>query len=1019
MKLPCSIWCFLVMNLFVQSLEAYILFEDDFESYSSSLGQPWTATGGLESLSAVNSPIEMSSGSQSVTLTDESTSTNGKLHYEFSSPQTGPIKISFDFVSNNPKGYLTFVIYGQEGATRAAYLNLNQHWASPPYAKNKLSGSEQTVATLVQGDGTQWYRVEVETSATNDGGIETWNLEVFKWENNALTSIGSLADAEMRNDAGPAYTGIEFINNSTTDSTQSYTIDNVKIEALPLVESVLELHVSPTGYYDLNGTPTSALTSLYQARQAIRDARDQGSTDSALVWVHEGDYIYTSAGISFNDLDGDTLYSAVPGEEAPRIVGGKIVNYTSFAAIDSSSPAWSRLPSSARSNVLELDLLALGLTTTDLGVLKDRGFDKSWDQPAQMELFVDTRALTLARYPNGNGISGMSVVSAIDDHTFTYWSGGPQATWSEPEKVWFHGLWGNDFADGVRKAISINTSTSTVTLTSEPVDSYGIVAGQPYYAFNILEELNSPGEYYIDRDTGFLYVWPDTTWDGNTRIILSMHPNGTLVSIADAHNLRFEGFVFEGSRSQMVEVTGTSSNVVFKNCTLMNGGQAGISISTEFNPSDPTGPEGKNNGLIGCTLMNLASYGVNLQGGDTKDFDIPAGNFVQESVIHNVGRLNRTYRPAIQTYGVGQIVTDNEIFDLPHTGILVKSSESLIAYNRIHDVNYTAGDMGAIYGGRSWVRRGNKINYNYIHDIQSNREKSVGIYLDDVLSGQEVVGNFIRNVGTPGAGTSHGRGLFNNGGRDNIFKNNVVIDCDVGHRNSDVGLIRIIDDTFLQQMLAVDYQGAAWSAQYPDLAVIPNVYANWTNAIKSPQGTVFTNNVLWNNDDDYMAQAYGGTPDPFDWYASYGDNLENTDPEFVDPDSGDYSLEPTSDAFDLPEFVALPLREMGVSELIIENHLAPDDGITGQLGVSASYAVSSHLTPTTAGVTLFYGPSDGGTNPSLWAHSSTTSTIEDRGSLTVAISLDPGVQYAGRWRIENTEAGTVWTEVFHIENFYD
>src|SRR5690606_35209689 len=155
--------------------------------------------------------------------------------------------------------------------------------------------------------------------------------------------------------------------------------------------------------------------------------------------------------------------------------GGKKVSHSSFQAITSSSPAWSRLSSTARSHVLELDLFSLGLTSGDLGTLSDRGFDKTWDKPAQMELCVDDSALTLARYPNGRGVGGMSVISAIDDHTFTYWSGGPQATWAEPGKVWFHGLWGNDFADGVRKAASIDTATSTVTLTSEPIASYGIV----------------------------------------------------------------------------------------------------------------------------------------------------------------------------------------------------------------------------------------------------------------------------------------------------------------------------------------------------------------------------------------------------------------------------------------------------------------------------------------------------------------------------------------------------------------
>ena len=40
------------------------------------------------------------------------------------------------------------------------------------------------------------------------------------------------------------------------------------------------------------------------------------------------------------------------------------------------------------------------------------------------------------------------------------------------------------------------------------VSRYGCRAGALYYLYNILEELDEPGEWYLDRDSGMLYLYP-------------------------------------------------------------------------------------------------------------------------------------------------------------------------------------------------------------------------------------------------------------------------------------------------------------------------------------------------------------------------------------------------------------------------------------------------------------------------------------------------------------------------------
>jgi hypothetical protein len=48
----------------------------------------------------------------------------------------------------------------------------------------------------------------------------------------------------------------------------------------------------------------------------------------------------------------------------------------------------------------------------------------------------------------------------------------------------------------------LDARTRRVT-TVQPT-SYGYRQGQPFYFFNVLEELDQPGEWFLDRRTGVL-----------------------------------------------------------------------------------------------------------------------------------------------------------------------------------------------------------------------------------------------------------------------------------------------------------------------------------------------------------------------------------------------------------------------------------------------------------------------------------------------------------------------------------
>ena len=91
-----------------------------------------------------------------------------------------------------------------------------------------------------------------------------------------------------------------------------------------------------------------------------------------------------------------------------------------------------------------------------------------------------------------------------------------------------------------------------------------------------------------------------------------------------------------------------------------------------------------------------------------------------------------------------------------------------IEFNEIHHVCLETGDVGAIYTGRDWTLRGNVIRHNFIHHTGGVGMGSMGIYLDDCVSGTQIYGNVFCKV--------H-RAAFIGGGRDYKVENNIFVDC--------------------------------------------------------------------------------------------------------------------------------------------------------------------------------------------------------------------------------------------------
>jgi hypothetical protein len=398
------------------------------------------------------------------------------------------------------------------------------------------------------------------------------------------------------------------------------------------------------------------------------------------------------------------------------------------------------------------------------------------------------------------------------------------------------------------------------------------------YFFNVLEDLDQPGEYYLDRGSGRLYFWPPAEC-GDTLVSVLADP---LVQLVDAAHVRLEGLTLECSRGSAVTITGGTSNLV-RACTIRNTGNHGVVV---------TGGTGHT--VDRCTIANTGDSGIRLEGGDRATLTA-AGHAATNNHVHHVARWSRSYQPAIGMQGVGQRVAHNLIHDSPHTAIMFGGNEHLVECNEIHSVCLETGDVGAIYLGRDWTQRGNVIRHNYVHDLGGVGLGAMAVYLDDCTSGTTVFGNlFVRA----------GRAAFIGGGRDNLIENNIFIDCQPAVWVDGRGLSwhKMVYELMAESLAAMKPDQPPYSTRYPALAALRPYYAA-KNGVP-PEGNRVCRNICRGG--QWLEILWGADPKLID----LRDNLVEVDPLFVNAAAGDYRLRRESPAWKLG-FRPIPFEQIG------------------------------------------------------------------------------------------------------------
>ena len=663
-------------------------------------------------------------------------------------------------------------------------------------------------------------------------------------------------------------------------------------------------YVSPQGNDQWSGALASAnqaktdgpFASLTAARDAIRKLKaDKGLPPGGVVVLVKGGVYHLTASFALTAEDSGTpaqpiVYRAAPGESV-RLTGGQTIPAESLKPL--ADPAiLTRLREEVRPRIVAADLKALGITELGKFPSRYRG------APVAPELFFNDQRMSLARWPNSGWATIEKIVESglipgagengVRGGIFQYKEDAP-SRWPVDKGAWLQGYWCFDWFDETIQVKSTDPVTKQITL-AEPA-TYGVKQGNPsprrYKALNVLEELDAPGEYYLDRDQDKLYFYPPASLKG-ARIAVSTL-SAPLISLTEASNVTVRGFIIENGLDRGLTINGGSDDRV-QACEVCNMRLLGIDVQG-----------GTRHHIEACDVHHTGTGGIAMSGGDRKTLT-PCKHEAVNCHVWRYSEHQLTYANAFLVNGVGTRIANCLIHDAPHQAIGVGGNDHIFEYNVLYNICTETDDCGAYYKGRNPSCRGNIVRCNFFHNIGSPMgHGNAAVYFDDGDGGDFVTGNVFFRCGEPGRG-SFGT-VFSHGGFDLLADNNIFIECKRPLGSAPWPYKRYMDflnDPMYHKLLVddVDITSETYTKRYPELVgflTMPETRQRVSHAV---------GNVL------VMCAAVSSG----NWQVPVDQNfITSQDPGFVNAAAGNFALLKDSVVYKkLPGFAPVPFEKMGL-----------------------------------------------------------------------------------------------------------
>ncbi|MBJ2175961.1 PDZ domain-containing protein [Aureibaculum sp. A20] len=538
------------------------------------------------------------------------------------------------------------------------------------------------------------------------------------------------------------------------------------------------------------------------------------------------------------------------------------------------------------------------------------------------QLIVNGKAQILARYPNY-------------DESSQYWQGSAAdaisneriASWKNPKGAYFNALHGGKWGGFHFTITGVNENGSAIleggqqnNRGSEPHKEYRMVE-------NVFEELDSPGEWYLDKIEHKLYYWPseNVALDSDKIEVAVLKDLIQIVGTKEnpVRNVMISDITFENTQRTFMEEfepllrsdwTIYRGSAIFfegtENCKVENneftqlGGN--VIMASKYNK----GLEVRGNHIHDCGASAVSFIGdpsavrspsfnyrefVPISDMDTvsgpKNELYPRECIVEDNLIYRIGRVEKQTAGVQISMAMDITVRHNSIYDVPRAGINIGDGTwggHILEFNDVFNTVLETSDHGSFNSwgrDRFWHPNRNKMDSITLANpempkwdaikttvIRNNRfrcDHGWDIDLDDGSSNYHIYNNLLLNSGLKL------REGFNRVAENNIMVNN-SLHPHVWFKNS--------EDVFKHNIVGKTYQDVRLSGWGKELDY--NLFPTEEAMMKS--------------------QIYDR-----DLHSAFGD------PMFKDPANLDFSVTENSPALKIG-FKNFPMDQFGVQKLALK-----------------------------------------------------------------------------------------------------
>ena len=475
------------------------------------------------------------------------------------------------------------------------------------------------------------------------------------------------------------------------------------------------------------------------------------------VFLRAGTYVVSDT-IEIKNLR--NLYIGAYENENVKIVSGVKLSSSGFTVCENEN-----INSSAKGRVYEYDLADCGLNINYV---------------MNLVLADGSNAYQIARWPN-SGTTGMERVdSSLSEkypggvNTGVYdagpWTAKYNSFVTEDRQVGRYGKNGFEFKLADKHPFTWNNIsdiymvgsffaeyiTNTVSVESFDADRCSVIATgtkwtsprgarysdkNSFYYANVLEELDIPGEFCVDKAANKLYVYP---FNSVSDFSLSTSDSvEKLIEISDCSGVTVSGIEFSNLSSKPIEVTSCKESIIQK-CKFDNVSKRAVTIS-----------DSSYSGVINCDFSGTGGVQI-VNRADIAALK-PSYNFVQNNSFTNSGD--------VRLEGVGHIVSHNYFTNMPDNCIyMLRTRECIAEYNEFCQSPTRTVDGGVVYFYGYEGNFGNTVRYNYFNNCATGRERPFTVYADEMSSYNNMYGNVIVGGGE----------IYMNSGSENAVYNNLI-----------------------------------------------------------------------------------------------------------------------------------------------------------------------------------------------------------------------------------------------------